>query len=290
MGPEWIGSRGDFSVSRPRASDQNQSVKLLFSEFDPDYSHYRYPYVVWGLPEPGDQPGDIYAAGFHPASPDLDRFALCRHLRVPLPGFIPSSENRRLLRKGEELRVELTPRSDYVEDAGARGRWLAFAEDRFGPGVMSAERLDRLMRGRVVTHLLVFRDPGEGGREVGTVLMYVEPPRMAHYYYAFYDREHRNRSLGLTLMTRAVEHFRSLGFGHLYLGTCYSERALYKAQFHGLQFFNGVDWSDRIEELKFLVRRDARSRHLLEEPEFLAWHEGLEGLRGRTGFGHVVGR
>lgn len=266
--------------------DQTEAVKLLFSEFDPDYSRYRYPYVVWGIPEPGDRIGDVYGAGFHPASPDLDRFALCRHLRVSLPGFTLSSENRRILRKGEGLEVALTPRAEYVEDSGGRQRWLAFAEDRFGPGVMSAERLDRLMRGRVVTHLLVFRDPGEGGREVGTVLMYLEPPLMAHYYYAFYDREHRNRSLGLTMMTRALEHFRSLGFGHLYLGTCYSQRALYKAQFRGLEFFNGVVWSDRVEELKFLVRRDARSRHLLEDPEFLAWHEGLEGLAGRTAFTH----
>ena len=265
-------------------------MKLLFSEFDPDYSRYRYPYVVWGIPEPGDRPGEIYDAGFHPASPDLDRFALCRHLRVPLSDFTLSSENRRVLRKGESLEVVLTPRADYSEDAGVRQRWLAFAEDRFGPGVMSAERLDRLMRGRVVTHLLVFRDLEESGREVGTVLMYLEPPIMAHYYYAFYDREHRNRSLGLTMMTRALEHFRSLGFGHLYLGTCYSERALYKAQFRGLEFFNGVAWSDRVEELKFLVRRDARSGHLLENPEFLAWHEGLGGLAGRTAFAHRVGR
>ena len=263
-------------------------MKLLFSEFSPDYSRYLYPYVVWGIPTDGETPADLYAAGFHPASPNLDRFTLCRHLRVRLADFALSSENRRILRKGEGLTAELIPRTDYDDHESRRREWLAFAEDRFGAGVMTAERLAGLMGGRVITHVLQFRDAAEGGREVGVVLMHLEAPRMAHYYYAFYDRAHRNPSLGLFMMTTALLHFREAGFGQLYLGTCYSERALYKAQFRGLEFFNGVAWSDRIDELKFLVRRDARELHLLQEPDFLALHEGLDGLTARTGF-EVVG-
>jgi hypothetical protein len=259
-------------------------MKLLFSEYDPDYSRYLYPYVIWAVPGPGDRPGDLYAAGFHPASPGLDRFTLCRQLRVPLPGWSAPSENRRILRKGGGIVAERVSKLAYPYNDEVRARWLAFAEDRFGAGVMSRERLDGLMSGPVVTDILVFRDIAGGGREVGAALMYVEAPRMAHYYYAFYDRTHANRSLGLYLMTAAVQLFQGAGFGHLYIGTCYSERALYKAQFRGLEFFNGLGWSTDVEELKFLVRRDARERHLLQEPGFLEPRGGLPGVVAWGGF------
>ncbi len=268
-------------------------MKILFSEYDPDYSRYLYPYVVWALPEEHETPADLYDAGFHPASPNLDRFTLCRHLRVPLAGFEPSSENRRILRKGAGLRAKLVPRAEFDFHDRRRDAWLDFAHRRFGPGVMPPERLDGLMSGRVVSHLLVFEDPGPGpgpspvepaatAREVGVVLLYLEPPRLAHYYYAFYDLAHANRSLGLHLMTRALLWFRDAGFQRLYLGTCYSERALYKDQFAGIEFFNGVAWSNDLAQLRHLVRRDARTSHLLQDPVFLAREGGFEPLAARA--------
>lgn len=189
-----------------------------------------------------------------------------------------------MLRKGEGLAVELVSRSAFEYTAERRARWLAFAEDRFGPGVMPGERLDALLRGRVITHVWLVREGDALGREVGAVLMYLEPPRLAHYYYAFYDRGHANRNLGLGLMTTAITWFRDAGFGHLYLGTCYSERALYKAQFAGLEFFDGVGWSTDVAQLKFLVRRDAQARHLLEDPEFLAANGGPGSAGGTCWF------
>lgn len=259
-------------------------MKVLFSEFGPDYSRYLYPYVVWGLPEAHETPADLYAAGFHPASPGLERFTLCRHLRLPLPGFRPSSENRRILRKGESLDLTLIPRAEYAIDPVQRAGWLEFARLRFGPGIMPPERLDGLLHGRVITHLLVARDRQRDHRVVGTVLLYLEPPRMAHYYYAFYDLDHPHRSLGLWLMTSAAAYFQDQGFAHLYLGTCYSRRALYKTQFHGIEFFDGLQWSDNLDALKLLLRRDPASGHLLQDPEFLQFHGGLAPLTTQARF------
>ena len=73
------------------------------------------------------------------------------------------------------------------------------------------------------------------------------------------------------MMTSAVELFAGRGCKNLYLGTCYSESALYKTQFAGAEFFNGFRWSDNLDELKFLLRRDQKTtadRHLLETEEF----------------------
>lgn len=263
-------------------------MKLLFSEARSDYGRYVYPYVVWAIPEPGDTPADFYELGFLPASPELDSFYLCRNLRVDLRQFSLTSENRRILRKNPGLEGRLFSRSEFDYSPGRRQAWKAFADERFGADVMPFERLDRLMGGPVISHLLSFSDV-QTGREVGNVLLHVEPPRVAHYYYAFYDLAWLDRNLGLWMMTWAVQHFAGLGFRHLQLGTCYSRRALYKTQFRGTEFFNGNCWSTNLEELRFLLAReeqDKPDRHLLDNPAYLAWfwEEELTRLVKRSQF------
>ena len=72
------------------------------------------------------------------------------------------------------------------------------------------------------------------------------------------------------MMTSAVALFAERGVKYLYLGTCYSQTALYKTQFAGAQFFNGFRWSDDLDELKFIIRRDQKelTQHLLETAEY----------------------
>lgn len=245
-------------------------MKLLFSEAAPDPGHYVYPYVVWGYLEPGETPADALAAGFLPSTPALDRFYLVRQLRVPLGEWKPSSENRRVLRKMNPLKAELVPRAKFDYSARRRAAWLEFSEARFGVGVMPPERLDRLLGGQVVTHLLHFTDPATGD-DVGTVLMYLQSPRVAYYYYAFYSLVPEWKSVGMGMMTWAVAHFAAAGWQHLHLGTCYAEKALYKAQFEPLEFFNGFRWSRSLDELRHLIRVLPAGRHRLETPEFLAF-------------------
>jgi hypothetical protein len=72
------------------------------------------------------------------------------------------------------------------------------------------------------------------------------------------------------LMTAAAGLFARRGVQYLYPGSCYSQNALYKIQFSGVQFFNGFAWSADLNELKFLLRRgqEAQASHLLEDPVF----------------------
>ncbi len=256
---------------------------LLFSEAPADYSRYFYPYVIWAVPEDAETPACLFQRGFLPGSPKLDRFYLCRNLRVALAEYRGSSENRRILRKGAGIDAELIARRDYAFDAERQLAWLKYAAARFGPEIMTERRLGALMEGPVISHLLRFTDRASG-REVGTTLMYLEEPAVAYYYYAFYDLEYVGRSLGMYMMTRAVEMFAHRGVAHLHLGTCYSERALYKAQFAGMEFFNGLGWSSNLEELKYLVRRPTNigGAHLMDTPGF--WERyypgGIDDLEG----------
>ena len=244
-------------------------MKLLFSEGRPDYGNYVFPYGIWAFPEPGETPTDLFAAGFLPSSHQLDRFYLCRHLRVQLDRFTASSENRRILRKGQELTATLVPRTEFEFTAARREFCLQYANSRFGGG-MKPERLDSLLSSPVTSHVLVFTVAATGA-EVGLVTLHLEAGRMAFYYYAFYDLAYANPSLGMFMMTSAVTLLATQGCPLLYLGTCYATNALYKTQFAGVEFFNGVRWSDNLEELKQLLQRQQQpelTEHLLENAEY----------------------
>jgi len=259
-------------------------MKLLFSESEADYSRYLYPYVIWATPEAGEEPADLFNAGLLPSARGLDQFCMCRNIRVDLAKFKTSSENRRILRKGEGITMKLVPRAEFDLSPARREFYLKYAEARYGPGVMPPERLELLFNSPVATHLMVFSD-AQSGADVGVALLYLEGPRLAFYRYSFFDLNHPNRSLGLFLMTTATVYFTEQKFHHLYLGTCYSERALYKTQFAGVEFFNGFRWSQNLDELKHLVRRDAK-KHLLESADFREtfYEGGLEKIVAAGGF------
>jgi arginyl-tRNA--protein-N-Asp/Glu arginylyltransferase len=244
-------------------------MKLLFSETNSDYENYQFPYAIWAVPEKGETPADIFDAGFLPSSRQLDRFYLCRQVRVDLGKFKPSSENRRIVRKGKGIEVKLVPRDRFDYTAQRREFFKTYADIKFGKDVMTFVRLDALFAAPIISHLLVFTDI-ETGKEVGVATLYVEGKALAFYYYAFYDLNYYARNLGMFMMTSATAQFAEAGVKHLYLGTCYSETALYKTQFAGAEFFNGFKWSNDLEELKFIIASDKkeRSRHLLELDEY----------------------
>ena len=246
-----------------------QVVKLLFSEAQSDYGNYIFPYAVWAFPEPGETPADLFRHGFLPSSRDLDRFYLCRQVRVDLKKFQASSENRRILRKGEGITASLTPRAGFDYTTQRRESYKTYADIKFGKDVMPYDRLDALFSGKITSHLLVFTDT-RAGTEVGTVMLYLEPDNLAYYYYAFYDLNYYSRNLGMHMMTAAVGFFAEHGFHFLYLGSCYSSNALYKTQFSGAEFFNGFRWSANLEELKYLIGREKKElrQHLLETEEY----------------------
>jgi hypothetical protein len=86
-----------------------------------------------------------------------------------------------------------------------------------------------------------------------------------------------------------VAEFARRGFGFLYLGSCYRQSALYKTQFSGAQFFNGLRWTANLAELKYLIARGESepAQHLLEAEDYRrAFCEGdLPELAARSPFG-----
>jgi len=180
-------------------------MKLLFSEARADYGHYIFPYAIWAFPEAGETPGDLFNQGFLPSSRDLQRFYLCRQVRIDLGKFSPSSENRRILRKGERITAKLVPRAEFDYTPEVREFFKNYADIKFGKDIMSYDRLDSLFAGKITSHVLSFADSASGA-QVGTVTLYLEDA-LAYYYYAFYDLNYYARNLGMYMMTTAVQFF-----------------------------------------------------------------------------------
>jgi arginyl-tRNA--protein-N-Asp/Glu arginylyltransferase len=262
-------------------------MKLLFSEAKSDYGNYIFPYAIWAFPDSGETPADILGRGFLPSSYALDRFYMCRHIRVALPDFSPSSENRRILRKCDGIEARIVPRGEFEFTEVRRAFCKSYADAKFKPSGISLERLDALLSSRIVTHVLIFTDTATRA-EVGLVMLYLEEPRAAFYYYAFYDLAYHARSLGMFMMTSAVSMLAARGIQHIYLGTCYSQNALYKFQFQGAEFFNGFAWSRNGKELRYLVEREQepQTKHLLETLPYREqfWTADLQPLAERSRF------
>lgn len=262
-------------------------MRIVFSEAKADYDHYIFPYAIWAFPDPGETAADLFAQGFLPSSRNLDRFYLCRQVRVDLKKYRPSSENRRVLRKGTGISARLVPRAEFDYTPARRDFFKTYADIRFGKDLMTFERLDALFEGKITSHLLVYTDDSTG-TEIGTVTLFLAPPKVAYYYYAFYDLNYYSRNLGMYMMTSSVGWFARENYEHLYLGSCYLRNALYKIQFRGAEFFNGFRWSSNLDELKFMIRRGKKElrQHLLESEEFReTFYKGdLSGIAAESPF------
>lgn len=245
-------------------------MKLVFSEYKSDYGNYIFPYAIWAIPEPHEMPAMIFGRGFLPAARDFSQFYMCRHVRVVLGKFEPSSENRRIMRKCEGIEYTLVPRSKFDFTHGWRDFCKNYADIKFGKDVMTNARLDSLFESAIISHVLVFTDTATG-RDIGIATLYVEGAELAYFYYSFYDLNYYIRNLGMYIMTSAIHTFSQQGTRFMYLGTCYSRNALYKTQFAGAEFFNGFRWSDDLKELKYLIGRDqgAVTKHLVETEDFV---------------------
>jgi arginine-tRNA-protein transferase len=164
----------------------------------------------------------------------------CVSLRLPVAGFAPSRQQRRVLRKGASLRVAVGPVVVDAERVALHARWYADRERARG---WDASPLDQAEYARQ------FGAPHACARELayydGTRLVGVglcdETPRAWSAGYFFYDPDFAARSLGVLNVLTLVRLARERGQRHVYLGFrvegCASMR--YKARFRPHELLEG---------------------------------------------------
>lgn len=177
-----------------------------------------------------------------------------RSLRIDLSKFSLSSENRRVLKKTEELQLFATslPYADYSWTIGKLGK--DFYETKFGEGTFSANKIKELLTDTDKSNfnsLLLFER--EDIEHVGYCIA-LQTNEIVHYCYPFYKLDATIPNLGLGMMLRAIEHAKAAGKKYIYLGSAQRSSDTYKLQFAGLEWFDGKTWQPANEELKTILQ------------------------------------
>jgi arginyl-tRNA--protein-N-Asp/Glu arginylyltransferase len=187
----------------------------------------------------------MYGAGFVFTRIDKGVIQQTRSVRIDLSKLELSSENRRILRKGEELTVKENsiPFKKYSWQIGKMAKDFY---DKKADGAFTANKIKELI---VTEHnfnlLLSFSD-------VGYAICY-KNSEMIHYCYPFYDLEKSDKSMGLIMMTKTIESAKVSGLKYVYLGSLQRPNDVYKLQFSGIEWFDGEKWSEDLEVAKKIL-------------------------------------
>jgi arginyl-tRNA--protein-N-Asp/Glu arginylyltransferase len=165
-----------------------------------------------------------------------------RSIRIDLSKFELSSENRRILRKGEKINLEkhLIPFTGYTWEIGKLAK--DFYDKKAG-GAFSANKIKEIITTpHNFNSLLSFSN-------LGYAICY-ENSHMIHYSYPFYDIEKASKDMGMIMMVKTIAEAQTLGLKYIYLGSLQRSSDVYKLQFSGIEWFDGEKWSSDIEKAK----------------------------------------
>jgi len=199
-----------------------------------------------------------------------------RSVRINLDKFELSSENKRVLRKTEDVKLNIItlPHPDYDWHIHKLG--VDFYTKKFGEKTFSANKIKELLTSNKSNYnlLLEYRHCEEQGDAaiplitekngiaspsvrndnvpVGYCVCY-QNKNLLHYAYPFYDLETEINNLGIGMMTKTIISAKDKGLKYVYLGSAQNEKAIYKTQFTGFEWFDGEVWQNDIEKLKIIL-------------------------------------
>lgn len=193
-----------------------------------------------------------------------------RSVRIDLNKFELSSENRRVLRKIENIELNITalPHPDYDWRIAKMG--FNFYTKKFGKGTFSANKIKELLTSAksnfnvLLEYKLIENEIASSPRhKVGTprndndqavgYAICFNNKDWLHYGYPFYDLESNISNLGIGMMTKAIVWAKEQGKKFIYLGSAKNSTAFYKTQFNGFEWFDGKEWQTNVEELKKIL-------------------------------------
>ncbi|MDE2040870.1 MAG: hypothetical protein KGI59_00570 [Patescibacteria group bacterium] len=163
-----------------------------------------------------------------------------RSVRIDLNTFEPSSENRRILKRTDQISLKgyELPFKDYDFRVGKLAK--DFYDSRFGAGIMSVQKIKEMMtdatRSNFNSLLAYVKD--DRSSPLGYAICYTNK-LIRHYSYPFYDATAAPKDMGLGMMIRAISVSKELGHRYFYIGSLQRPADTYKLQFSGLEWFDG---------------------------------------------------
>ena len=168
--------------------------------------------------------------------------AACVPIRVPVGLFCPSPSQRRAVKRNSDVRVELAPLPDRIDDErlGVYQRYLA-AQHPGSPQGGDREELESFLYRRVVDTLeLCYR---VDGRLMGVSVVDASARAWSSVYF-YFDPVFAARSPGVFSVLWEIARCRELGVPHYYLGYWVRGAATmeYKANYRPHELLIGGRW------------------------------------------------
>ncbi|HWU01527.1 MAG TPA: arginyltransferase [Novosphingobium sp.] len=172
----------------------------------------------------------------------------CVSVRVPAAEFQPSSTQKRILRRNDDLVSSVCHPWSTGEQFALLQRYLGARHP--GGGMASMDEVDfadMVEHTPVTSYVIEYREPAEGdrpGRLVGACLTDRQGDGLSMIY-SFYDPEHATRTgLGNYIILDHIRRAFSEGLPYVYLGYWVdgSERMQYKVRFRPLERLGRDGW------------------------------------------------
>lgn len=213
-------------------------------------------------PDFAQQAANLYERGYLLGRKQPGYFWQTRSLRLNLHTYLPSSENRRVLKKFAADFLDFQTCSlpiaaaDYSWKIHALGK--QFYEAKFPDANFSANKLKQLLTTKYgFNQLLIYRENGIKTTKLAESLERVFGFNIGylgidfyHYCYPFYDLHKDTNNLGMFMLLHAILWAQLLGLNYIYLGGVTRPADKYKLQFSGLEWFDGQSWQTDLNSLK----------------------------------------
>ena len=169
-----------------------------------------------------------------------------RSCRIRLERFELNSENRRILKKGQDVIFTEHP-IPYAGYSWQIGKMAKDFYDKKAGGTFSANKIRELLTtDHNFNTLFSYSD-------LGYTICY-KNHSLLHYSYPFYDISNAPKDMGLIMMNKTISEAQSLGLQYLYLGSLQRPNDIYKLQFSGIEWFDGEKWQIDLEKVKIILK------------------------------------
>lgn len=216
-------------------------------------------YLNWGnkiLSEPTNNNIDFaYDQGYVFTRTAKNSMIQTRSVRVNLSKFNLSSENKRILRKTENITLKTAPlpHPDYNWKIHKLGK--DFYQTKFGEKTFSANKIRELCQNNETSNFnLLFSFYNVVTAQTIGYCVCRQTDSILHYAYPFYDLTDTTPNLGIGMMTKTIDWAKKIGKKFVYLGSIQNVAGLYKCQFYGFEWWTKTTWSTDINKIKNIFR------------------------------------
>lgn len=211
--------------------DDRSARNLVIDPLDPRLPAAYETSLAWGFRR----------AGGHVYRPNCRNCQACVPCRMPVGGHHPDRNERRCLRRNADLEVSWVEAETDDETIALYERYVSWrhpgggmddpAPDDFKRFLIAPWQGTRFMKVRLDGELVAVAVTDEGRTSLSAV-------------YTFYCPSRSSRSLGVFCILMQIEHARSLGLRHLYLGYWIPghPKMHYKSRFRPIEVLREGRW------------------------------------------------